>query len=145
VVDTDGVVEIKDFSFSIEPKRFRINDDIFEATPEMPLTIAVTAAKIASSGALQKGDMEPVLEFFDEILLEESAARFRQRMTEDKKQPIGMRHINAIIPWLLEEYGLRPTAPSSDSSDSQDGTGMSSTAGALSDESILSSSDSHAS
>lgn len=142
MVDVDGNVEIKDFSFSVEPKRFRINNDIFYATPEMPVTIAATAAKISQSGALQKGDVGPILEFFDEILLDESATRFRHRFTANKQQPIGMRHVNVIIPWLLEEYGLRPTEPSADSSSSSDGTGMSSTAGVSNEESIPLSSDS---
>ena len=125
------MIEIKDFSFSVEPKRFRINDDIFEAVPEMPLHLMSMAARLTSQNIASQG-VEIILELFDELLVPTAAARFRERVN-DKIQPIGMRHINAILPWLMEVYGLRPTEPSADSSSTPDGTGMSSTHGVSSE------------
>lgn len=142
VVDTDGMVEIKDFSFSPEPKQFRINDDIFQCAPELPLGVMAKVAELKlDAETLRKEGLEPVLQFFDEVMYDASAARFRQRVS-DKTQPIGMRHVMAILPWLLEVYGLRPTQPSEDSSASPESDGTSSTDGASAVELIPSSSES---
>jgi hypothetical protein len=51
-----------------------------------------------------------------ELTLEdESAARFIARMS-DKADPIGLTQIMDLMPWLMEQYGMRPTKPSEDSS-----------------------------
>lgn len=125
-------VQIKDFTFAVEPIKFKINDDVFFATPELPLGLLQDLTKFKDmTSQLKDTGIEPLLELFDDLLLDESAAIFRAR-TGNKKNPIGVRHIMALIPWLLEEYGLRPTQPSSNLSDgSSDGeTGTSSTDGA---------------
>lgn len=141
MVDANGVPQIKDFSFSIEPIPFTINDDLFNAAPELPLGVLQMATKISSSQVQELG-IEPVLEVFDEILLDDSATRFRARVF-DKAKPISMqRHIMPILNWLFEEWGLRPPAPSEPSLATSDGTGTSSTDGAPSEESIPSTSDS---
>lgn len=142
VVNTDGMVEIQDFSFSPEPKRFRINDDVFECTPEMPLAVMVKASELQlTAEVLKTKGMEPVLAFFDSVMFDASAQRFRER-TADKVNPVGLRHVAKIIPWLMEVYGLRPTQPSEDSSASPESDGTSSTDGASAAESIPSNSES---
>jgi hypothetical protein len=122
VPDNNGVIEIKDFSFSLEPKRFRINSDVFEACPALPLNMASTLARFKDLTAVDAD--EKLLEFFDAILLDGSAMRFRERASS-KTEPIPMTALMPIINWLLEEYGLRPTVPSvpsSDTSESADGS-----------------------
>lgn len=131
MVDSAGRTEIKDFSFGTEPKKFRVNDDLFEARPEMPLTLMGRASQLM--GTALREDPEKILTFFDELLLPESALLFRDGVLE--KKTIGVRHIVAILPWLLEEYGLRPPTPSENSSTGSDGTGTTSTDGAPSEES----------
>lgn len=144
-MDQNGKVEIADFSFAPEPKRFRINDDIFECSPELPLGVLEMAANLnINKETLKTEGIEPVLKFMDEIFIGDSGQRFRER-TRDKARPISLRHINAIIPWILEVYGLRPTEPSESSSTSPDSTGTTSTDGAPHEESTLSSSESLAS
>lgn len=126
-----GNVEIRDFSHSLEPKRFRINDDVFEACPELPLGMIQDLAKFMTSREeLATKGMDVLNQLFDALLFDESAARWRARTT-NKEKPIGVSHAIEIIPWLLEEYGLRPTQPSSPSqTGSDDGkTGTSSTDG----------------
>jgi hypothetical protein len=121
-------VEIKDFSFSVDPIPFTINEDVFECVPELPLWAMQQMARINQvSEAIKEHGVEPILEVFDIFLLEDSAVRFRERVM-DRKKPIGIRHIMAILPWLLEQYGVRPTQPSLPSSNgSNDGeTGTSS-------------------
>jgi hypothetical protein len=144
-MDVNGQVEIADFSFSPEPKRFRINDDVFECAPELPLgTFAKIAGMKLDRASLTELGIEPMLQFFDELFIGDSSERFRGRV-HDKTRPIGMRHIQKIMPWLLEVYGLRPTEPSEHFSPSPESAGTTSTGGVSSEESIHSSSDQPAS
>ncbi len=123
-------VEIRDFSMSIDPKKFRVNDDIFEAAPQLPLSLLSMVPKFKSIAMEPEKSRDTLLEFFDEILMDGSAAKFRERVFS-KTAPIGMPQMMNIITWLLEEYGLRPTEPSSDSSITWPGlAGTSSTDGA---------------
>lgn len=123
----NGLIEIKDFTLpgDDQPLRFKIRDDVFEAVPIPPLGLLpdIAAAVGNLKGNLVGDNIEKVLAVFDVLLYDESAALLRQR-TVDKKKPIGDRHILPIVFWLLESYGLRPTEPSSNSSDtSEDGDG----------------------
>lgn len=137
-MDGTGLAEIIDFSFSPEPKRFRVNNDVFECSPELPLGVLARAAKMKMDReTLERDGLEPILGFFDEVFIGDSSQRFRARV-DDKANPIGMRHILKILPWLLEVYGLRPTEPSESSSPSPESAGTTSTGGVSSEESILS-------
>jgi hypothetical protein len=128
-MDLDGLTEIADFSFSPEPKRFRINDDVFECSPELPLGVLARAAKMKMDrDTLERDGIEPILAFFDEVFIGTSSQRFRLRV-DSKTNPIGMRHILKILPWLLEVYGLHPTEPSESSSPLPESAGTTSTAG----------------
>lgn len=130
----NGEIEMKDFSFSLEPKPFRIAPDVFYAAPALPFGIGATVAKFKDMAA--DDAPERMLQFFDAILLDESAARMRQRATS-KIEPIPMTLCMPIINWLLEEYGMRPTQPSEPSSSTSGATddSTSSTAGAPSTDS----------
>ena len=128
--DQNGEVEIRDFTLAPRPHKFKIDDDIFEAVPEIPLGDLGQLAKIASLKMTDEDAIVKILDIFDFLLTEESGVRFRARTTS-KKNPIGQRHILPLIPWLLEIYGLRPTQPPSDSlAPSVDESGTSSTDGA---------------
>lgn len=127
-MDTDGV-RFKDFSISWEPVTFKMEDDTFECLPEIPLDAVIEMATLAS-GTDRAQQMRQVFDFFDGIMTPESAAKLRERSAKGSLQPIGMRLITQVIPWLMEVYGMRPTQPSSDSPAGSDDTGMSSTAGA---------------
>jgi hypothetical protein len=134
-MNSNGAVEIVDFSFSLEPKRFRINDDVFECSPELPLNVMARAANIRLDPQSVRENpehaLDPIVAFFDEIFIGDSSERFKARLT-DRERPIGLRHITHIIPWLLEVYGLRPTELSSSSSTSPENDGTTSTDGASS-------------
>jgi hypothetical protein len=77
----------------------------------------------------ETGSIEGIIEIFDELLKAESAQLFRACVYT--KKTIGIRRLMKILPWLMEQYGLHPTQPSSDSSSgSSDGvTGTSSADG----------------
>jgi hypothetical protein len=88
--------------------------------------MALLGEKMSVTG----GRASAVYEFFDSIMMPESAAKFRERGQIGVANPIGMRAITEVIPWLMEVYGLRPTQPSDESSDGSEPTDTSSTDGA---------------
>lgn len=124
-------VDIKRFGGSLEPKQFYIHDDLFQAAPELPLGLLEDLAKLRNvSEEVEKHGIESIYMILDSLLFDESAALLRRRAS-DKKKPVGVKQVMELIPWLLEEYGLRPTQPSSPSLNGSDGekTGTSSTGG----------------
>lgn len=131
-MDVDGNTEIKDFTIVVKPKRFRVGDDMFQAPGVIGLTTMEELAKVGT-GFTQlnpKEMVERVKAVFDLVLEDDSAARFRQRM-ESKTEALDVKQqVLPILLWLLEEYGLRPTQPSTPSSTGPDGDGTSSTPGA---------------
>lgn len=108
---------VKDFSRPHRQLQFRIDDDLFEAARALPgKTLARFAARFAD---IEKTPLTQQLDVFAEalgmVLLPESNARFQKRL-DDLEQPIELEQASDVITWLLEEYGLRPTEPSSESS-----------------------------
>ena len=144
-MDSNGMVEIADFSEDLTPKQFRINEDVFLCAPTLPLgTLTDVANFKIDTEQIKEHGLEPILSFFDKVFYDESALRFRERV-DSKTEPIGLTHVMKIIPWLLEVYGLRPTGPSELFSLSQESGGMTSTGGASLVGSTLSNSPSPAS
>ncbi len=108
---------VKDFSRQRKRLQFRIDDDLFEAARALPgKTLARFAGRFSD---VDKTPVDKQLEIFAEVLgmvlLPESNARFQKRL-DDLEQPIELEQASDVITWLLEEYGLRPTEPSSESS-----------------------------
>jgi hypothetical protein len=108
----------KDFSKKREPVEFQIDDDIFTAPSILPVPSMQELAEVANAIKVETDNaklFQRITEVFDAVLTETSAKRFRQRVTS-KEEPIDVEQLVDIMLWLLEEYGLRPTQPSSDSS-----------------------------
>lgn len=126
-----GEPQVHQFVYSPEPKRFYVAPDTFEAAPDFPIAAFDYVGSLTGVNVQQMSErLNVLLDFFDVILLDESAARFRERVERDKKHAIGIKLMMDIITWLLEEYGLRPTEPSSPSSImSGDDGGIASTVG----------------
>lgn len=108
---------MKDFSKARKKLLFRIDTDSFEAAPAIPAeTLAVFATRFENIESVLPGDRFKILsDALELVLLPESYGLLRERM-RDKTNPVELDQINDIILWLLEEYGLRPTQPSSASS-----------------------------
>lgn len=135
--------KIRDFTLTISPHQFRIDEDIFVAPGILsPITMRKLANLHGTLGdRTQSSDLDGALssiaEMFRLLLSGPSGQRFAERLFSET-EPIDLtRQALPVLYWLLEEYGLRPTQPSSDSSDSstQPGTdtpsdGTSSTDGA---------------
>lgn len=114
---------VKSFSRNRPPVRFEIDGDVFTAPVGLPAgTLAEFGVRYASAanntGIKEQFDaLSSVLEL---VLLRESYERFTARLT-DPENPIDLEQLNQVIVWLLEQYGLRPTVPSSDSSSGSPG------------------------
>jgi hypothetical protein len=136
-VTLGGSVEIKDFSYVETSHPFRIGNDVFHALPDVPFDMLAQITKLTNvEQTLRQHGAEMIIDIFTSFLQDESAALFKQRADE---KAIGLKKVMEILPWLLEKFGLRPTQPSSNSSDgSSDGeTGTSSTDGVLPEELTL--------
>lgn len=114
---------IKDFSAPKDPIRFKVDDDIFEASPEISAGLVIEFAekaemfdKVNDEDLVPREILNILVNFFDDMLLPESAEAMARRM-KDKKNPIGLERLLSIFQWLLGEYGLRPTEPGSPSLD----------------------------
>jgi hypothetical protein len=128
--------------------QFAVGDDLFECPSSLPILTLIDVAESADSIENTRiADMRPLFKrLFGMLLVPESAQRFMTRMGDrtcrqcgftDAKfdmiscpecdtplapppaDPIGIGVVNRVIPWVMEQYGLRPTEPSGDSSDGQ--------------------------
>lgn len=109
-------VEIRDFTNRDETIKFKIYDYTFEAAPELPLGAMTQISKLQNlRETMDENGLEAIVDIMGIFLLDDSLAQLRT-MLNDKRKPFGVRHMQEIVPWLLEEYGLRPTQPSSPSS-----------------------------
>lgn len=113
---------VKDFSRPRTRVAFTIDGDLFEAPPAIPAEVFMEYAQRYSK--LQAGDedsrdlnemltaMKDVLAI---VLYPQSFDLFVQRM-KDPARPIDLSQVQDVIVWLMEQYGMRPTVPSSESS-----------------------------
>lgn len=127
-MDTTGSPEIKDFSLPVKERPFKIEGDIYKAVPGIPLQLLASVRKFSNLKTISQDDggaaLEGMLSVFDELLFPESSTLFRKRVAE---KIITIDHLKPLMEWLMEGYTLRPTQPSSDSSDpstEQDGTSL---------------------
>lgn len=107
-------------SFTRERQRiqFEIDGDLFEAAPALPgQTLTEFANRFADVGTTPGVDQLSILtDALAMVLLPDSYAVFQKRFA-DLERPIELDQASDVVMWLLEQYGLRPTQPSSDSSD----------------------------
>jgi len=108
---------IMDFTEEHQRVLFRIDDDVFEAARALPgKTLARFASRFANvEKAGHEEQINAIGDALGLVLLPDSNARFQKRL-EDLENPIGLEQAGRIIEWLMEQYGHRPTEPSSDSS-----------------------------
>lgn len=109
---------MKDFSRKREEIVFTIDEDRFEAAPALPGDILTEfAVRFADENADDaKARFEQWTAALELVLLPDSYKLFRARL-RDKERPIELEQASEVIVWLLEQYGLRPTQPSSLSPD----------------------------
>lgn len=118
--------EVMDFSSPRKSLPFKVDDDLFEAAPDVAAELAIEfmdlSSKIDETSSTTEDQIAVLHAMFRMVLFPESAERFIARL-RDTQKPIGYEKVNRIVKWLFESYGLRPTepdAPSSSGSESQD-------------------------
>lgn len=126
--------EVMDFSSRRRSIKFRVDEDIFEAAPDIAAELALMYSeqveRLDDKTATADDQRNAIHALFRMVLFPESAEKFIARLS-DQRNPIGHQKITRITQWLFEEYGLRPTesdAASSTGSESQDaGTSLTAT------------------
>jgi hypothetical protein len=109
----DGV---KDFSHTVKCK-FRVDDDVFIGRPNLCVDALIEFVELTEQ--IDESNMKEQIGLFrsiaDLVLEDESSEVFKSRMG-NRQKPISIPQMMEIIPWVMEEYGMRPTEPSSPSS-----------------------------
>lgn len=120
MVNDQDAVNIKDFTLKRKRILFKLDDDVFEARSKISLALMQDMMRVGKSmESIEKdGKFERIVEVFNNLLVPASAERFAQRVTtnNDAEAVDAREELIPILFWLLEQYGLRPTQPSSDSS-----------------------------
>jgi hypothetical protein len=110
--------EMKDFSRKRKPLQFTIDEDVFNAVPTIPAETMIEFAESMTSAdptSMSPAEMVHALRRVIEMVLHpKSLERFKERM-RDPQSPIDMEQLDAVVTWLFEEYGMRPTQESSSS------------------------------
>lgn len=113
------MTEIKDFSKARKKLQFRIDDDVFEASSAIPAEVMISFAERFTSADPSKLTVKEQVGIFRDVLgmvlLPESMTQMRKRMA-DTENPVDIEQLDQVIQWLFEEYGMRPTQESSNSS-----------------------------
>jgi hypothetical protein len=110
---------IKDFSAPPKKIQFRITPDVFDCVTDLPVLSLIDFAVLVDqvdTNSLSDHAKDLFIDMFNLVLLDTSAERFVERM-RDKNNPISMTQVQEILPWVMEQYGMRPTQPSDNSSD----------------------------
>jgi hypothetical protein len=122
--------EIQDFTEHLNVK-FKIDDDVFLGVPNIPALDLIEFGKLfdGMTESDMISDSKAFNTMFHLVLQEASADRFFERMGS-KTEPISMPQVMKVMPWIMEQYGMRPTEPSPNSSSgsANPGDGTSSTA-----------------
>lgn len=111
--------EVHDFTVEKSRVQFKLDGDIFTGVRDIP---AVKAMEFSGHADQLKRDDAPMEEriagFMDiiRLLLEPDSAELFIARLNDSANPIGIQTMLKVVPWLFEQYSLRPTTPDSDSS-----------------------------
>ena len=116
---------VRDFTLPMEPIRFRVDEDEFAAPAFLsPVVLKRFAAKFAEVQPLLANPMADIdaamtgfADLFVTLIPGESGQRLHDRLLSED-HPIDLtRQALPILFYLMEQWGLRPTAPSSSSPD----------------------------
>lgn len=124
----DGIARFMDFTEDTPLIQFKVGAEVFTAVETIPLARISELSKLGSEATDGSTMVQGIERIFSNILVPESYERFIAGLSS-RDNPIGIKHVTKILPWLMEQYGLRPTEASSGSVDSLSETGASSTDG----------------
>jgi len=124
----DGIARFMDFTEETPQIQFRVGTEVFTALSTIPLARISELSRLSTGGEDGATMVDGIKRVFSNILEPDSYDRFVDGLSS-RENPIGVKHVTKILPWLLEQYGLRPTEASSGSVDSSSETGANSTDG----------------
>ena len=104
---------------------FKVDDHAlvaYEATPEQ---VAVVLSKVGRHTSVTT-KIAGIIDFFMAVMDRDDAAYLGERLL-DRDDAFGIKDVEGILSWLIEEWGGHPTQGPSDSSSSPSSTGPSST------------------
>lgn len=111
--------EIHDFTVEKPRVQFKLDGDIFTGVRDIPAVKAMEfsghADKMTRNDVAMEERIAGFIDILRLLLVPDSADLFIKRLT-DPDNPIGVQTMLKIVPWLFEQYSLRPTTPDSDSS-----------------------------
>lgn len=112
-------VEIQDFTVEKPRVQFKLDGDIFTGVRDIPAVKAMEfsshADKIQSENVSMDERVAGFMDILRLVLVPDSAELFIARLS-DPLNPISVQTMLKVVPWLFEQYSLRPTTPDSDSS-----------------------------
>lgn len=132
-------VRLRDFSRKVSAITFTADGDEFNCVPGFTPEGLQELLVLAKSFDAENPDLTIMRRFFEMVLFPDSFDSIGPRLDAGAKNPMTMPQCTDIMSWLVEEYGQRPTTPSSNSttpSETESG-GISSMDGALREVSIL--------
>lgn len=115
---TTDIVRFKDFTpDGDDPPTFAVYGVEYVCLADIPLDSLADMATFSDDTLTGPDKVAKMVDFLVSVLTEESGPIFRENTQKGAQKPIGVRTIQQLIPWLMEQYGLRPTQESSESSD----------------------------
>lgn len=119
------MTDIKDFTEIVPDRRFKIDGDEFELVRDLPAMILMQFGadidKFDKTTELTE-QMELLDRLFRMVMPKKHADLFVERLSSTEN-PIGLMQATNVLRWSMEQYGLRPTEPSENSSDGQEEDG----------------------
>jgi hypothetical protein len=115
------MADIMDFTPApVAERKFRIHDDEFFLVPDLPAGLLMEFAqeidKFDAADTPITDKMSLLDRMFRMVMRKDSADLFIERLSSTEK-PIGIEPATKVLQWAMEQYGLRPTEPSENSSD----------------------------
>lgn len=110
---------MKDFTEPGKKIEFKIDDDVFYGVSDLPAFSVLDFSAALDAPELITQDPAKAAQMFTDLIkmvLEPDSAELMFARMRNSGKPIGIGTIKQLIPWLLEQYGLRPTQPSEESS-----------------------------
>lgn len=89
------------------PLSFKLHGETFDCRPAIQGKVMLQLIANSDENKPQEA-AQMVFDFFNAVLLDESAARFNA-LVEDKERIVQMETLGQIVSWLVEEYTNRPT------------------------------------
>jgi len=115
---TTDIVRFKDFTPDADdPPTFKVHGNTYVCLPDIPLDSLADMSDLNAEDLSSKDKLAKTIDFLVGCLTEESGHVFRESTQRGAPHPIGVKTLQSLVPWLMEQYGLRPTQESSESSD----------------------------